>query len=322
MILVVTLNPALDVTHHVAGADWSGVNRPDEVVARPGGKGVNVARALHGLGAGVLVTGLAGGPAGDALRAGLAAAGVPADFTAIAGETRRTFAVVDTKRGQTGLFNEPGPPVSAAEYDRFQEMYRGALATSAAVVLSGSLPPKIPADAYARLARLARAAGVPVVLDADGMALRLGTAGRPSIVKPNLEELERAVGRPLRAAEDTSSAEHADLEAVVRAARELMAAGAEAVVVSLGAAGLLAVTSEGIWRAVPPGPAAGNPTGAGDAAVAGLAQGLVLGQGWADRLRQAAAMGTAAVAERVAGDVHAGRYRELLPVISVVRRSS
>jgi tagatose 6-phosphate kinase len=362
MILVVTLNPALDVTHEVAGADWSGVNRPDEVSARPGGKGVNVARALRGLGADVLVTGLAGGPAGDALRAGLAAAGVPADFAVIAGETRRTFAVVDTRRGQTGLFNEPGPPVSAAEYDRFREMYRAALAASAAVVLSGSLPPGLPAGAYAGLARQAAAAGVPVVLDADGAALRLGTAGRPAIVKPNLEELERAAGRPLRlapaagdqptgqeaAGEPAGTRERAgtrepagtreraprpastarglageaDPDAVVQAARELMTAGAGAVVVSLGAAGLLAVTGEGIWQAVPPGPAAGNPTGAGDAAVAGLAQGLVLGRDWPDRLRRAAAMGTAAVAERVAGEVHPDRFRELLPLISVVRRDS
>ena len=82
MILIVTLNPALDVTHHVAGADWAGVNRPREVAVRPGGKGVNVARTLQALGADVLITGLAGGPAGDAVRAGLAAAGLAASFTA------------------------------------------------------------------------------------------------------------------------------------------------------------------------------------------------------------------------------------------------
>jgi tagatose 6-phosphate kinase len=318
MILIVTLNPALDVTHHVAGADWAGVNRPHEVAVRPGGKGVNVARTLQALGADVLVTGLAGGPAGDAVRAGLAAAGLAAGFTATAGETRRTFAVVDTRRGQTGLFNEPGPLVSATEYEHFRAQYRSALAGSAAVVLSGSLPPGVPAGAYAELARLAGAAGVPAVLDADGPALMLGTTGRPAIVKPNLEELERAVGRPLR----TAGSADPDPEAVIRAARELMTAGAGAVVVSLGPAGLLAVTSEGIWQAAPPGPAAGNPTGAGDAAVAGLAHSLMRGHGWADRLRHATALGTAAVAEPVAGDFSRGRYHELLTAISVAERDS
>jgi len=64
MILVVSLNPALDVTHHVAGVDWAGVNRPQEVAAAPGGKGLNVARTLHALDCDVLVAGLAGGVTG------------------------------------------------------------------------------------------------------------------------------------------------------------------------------------------------------------------------------------------------------------------
>jgi tagatose 6-phosphate kinase len=318
MILIVTLNPALDVTHHVAGADWAGVNRPHEVAVRPGGKGVNVARTLRALGADVLITGLAGGPAGDAVRDGLAAVGLAADFTTTAGETRRTFAVVDTSRSQTGLFNEPGPRVSATEYAHFRAQYRSALTRSKVVVLSGSLPPGVPAGTYAELIQLAGTAGVPAVLDADGPALMLGTAGRPAIAKPNLAELERAVGRPLRA----SGSADPDPAAVAGAAHELLTAGAGAVVVSLGAAGLLAVTSAETWQATPPGPAAGNPTGAGDAAVAGLAYSLVRGYGWADRLRHAAALGTAAVAEPVAGDFSPARYHELLSAIRVTRRES
>ena len=109
MILVVSLNPALDITHHVAGVDWSGVNRPREVSTAPGGKGLNVARTLHALGADVRVVGLAGGIVGEAVAAALAAAGVTGAFAPIAGQTRRTFAVVDTSSHDTALFNEPGP---------------------------------------------------------------------------------------------------------------------------------------------------------------------------------------------------------------------
>jgi fructose-1-phosphate kinase PfkB-like protein len=98
-ILVAALNPALDITHELAGVDWSGVNRPVAVSTRPGGKGLNVGRTLHALGADVLVIGLLGGPAGDAISAGLASAGVPGAFTPIAAESRRTFAVVDRDRG-------------------------------------------------------------------------------------------------------------------------------------------------------------------------------------------------------------------------------
>src|SRR5205823_3161151 len=111
--------PALDVTYHVAGVDWSGVNRPQQVSTAPGGKGLNVARTLRALGADVRVVGLAGGVTGEAVAAGLAAAGVPGSFTPIAGPTRRTFAVVDTSRHDTALFNEPGPVVTVGEYHEF-----------------------------------------------------------------------------------------------------------------------------------------------------------------------------------------------------------
>ncbi|HEX5189353.1 MAG TPA: PfkB family carbohydrate kinase, partial [Streptosporangiaceae bacterium] len=112
MILVVTLNPALDITHHVAGADWAGVNRPFAVHSRAGGKGLNVARTLRALGHEVAVAGRAGGLTGQAVVGGLAGTGIAADFTPIAGETRRTFAVADSASGQTALFNEPGPAVT------------------------------------------------------------------------------------------------------------------------------------------------------------------------------------------------------------------
>jgi tagatose 6-phosphate kinase len=303
VILVVTLNPALDVTHHVPGVDWGGVNRPRQARAVPGGKGLNVARTLHALGSEVLAIGLAGGATGDAVRAGLEAAGVPCAFARVAGETRRTFTVVDPVRHETTNFYEPGLPVSAAEYDEFVVLYEKSLAGCAAVVFSGSLPGALPEDAYAGLGARAAAAAVPVVLDAGGPALLHGAAAGPAIVKPNLAELAAAVRRPLAGAGRGAAAS---------AAAELRAAGAGAVVVSLGGDGLLAVTGEGAWHAAPPGPVTGNPTGAGDAVVAALAHGLVLGRPWPERLRHAAALGAAAVAAPVAGQFAAADYDRAL----------
>ncbi len=314
MILVVTLNPALDVTHHVAGVDWAGVNRPLAVRARPGGKGANVARTLQALHADVLLVGMAGGVTGDAVRSALAAAGVPAELTGISGETRRTFAVVDSERGETALFNESGPQVSAGEYQRFRARYEQSLAGCDAVVLSGSLPPGLPGDCYAELAGLAADAGIPALLDTDGRALRSGTAGRPAVVKPNLAELERAVGRRLQAGDG------ADRLAVAAAARELMSAGAQAVVVTLGAQGLLAVTADGVWQGAPSARRTGNPTGAGDCLVAGLAHGTVLGRPWPERLAHAVALGTAAVAAPAAGEFSDADYRRELAAVRVSRR--
>jgi tagatose 6-phosphate kinase len=341
-ILVVALNPALDITHELGHVDWSGVNRPAAVMSRPGGKGLNVARTLAALGADVLVAGLIGGLTGDAVESGLAGAGVRAAFTETGGETRRTFAVVDAGRGQTALFNEPGPEVTAAEYGRFRNGYETQAAAAAAVVLSGSLPRGLPPGSYAELTAIAMAAGVPVVLDTGGEALRLGAAAGPAIVKPNAAELAAFVGRPLpglgggKGAGDGTGGEGrgggegasdgeggADEEGrpIVAAAEELRAAGAGAVVVSLGAGGLLAVTGGGVWRATQPRRVAGNPTGAGDAVVAGLTLGLVLGRSWDERLRQALALGCATAAARVAGEFGPDDYERALAEATVTHRT-
>lgn len=313
MILVVCLNPALDITHEVPAVDWAGLNRPDAVHARPGGKGLNVARTLRLLGAEVLVLGLAGGVTGATVRSGLAELAVPAAFTAIIGETRRTFTVVDRQAGRSALFSEPGPEVGEGEYAQFLGAYADTLADAEAVVLSGSLPLGVPAGAYATLSRKATAAGVPVVLDAHGEALRLGAAAGPAIVKPNLAELEALSGRCLAAAGG------ADRHAVARAARELRAAGPQAVVVTLGADGLLAITQNGTWHAGPPDEVTGNPTGAGDAVAAGLTHGLVLGLPWGRRLRHAVALGAASAAAPVAGEFSPARYAALLPQVTIGR---
>jgi tagatose 6-phosphate kinase len=344
MILVVCLNPALDITHHVPVVDWAGVNRPRAVEVRPGGKGVNVARTLLALGEEVLVTGLAGGANGQALTAGLADLGIPAHLTPIAGETRRTFAVADEARATVALFNEPGPDVLAAEFSEFLFAYKGLLDGCAAVVLSGSLPPGLPADTYATLIRTAGAirprlsrepehtshpspqdhegnssntgnsgfAGVPVILDASGEALRLGVAAGPAIVKPNLAELEDLAGQPLGLAGDGTRR-----PSVASAAAELRSAGAEAVVVSLGPAGLYADTAAGGWRVVPPPVEAANPTGAGDAVLAGLTRGLVRNEPWPDRLRAAAALGTASALAPVAGEFGWDDYQRVLPGVTL-----
>ena len=159
-----------------------------------------------------------------------------------------------------------------------------------------------------------------MLLDTSGEALLRGAAAGPAIVKPNLAELAAATRRPLRwaagsdrpgapdrAGEPGGSSEP-DRAAVLAAAGWLREHGAQSVVVSLGAAGLLAVTGDGAWHAAP-NPVEGNPTGAGDAAVAGLAHALTLGQPWPDRLRHAAALGAATAAAAVAGEFAADDYR-------------
>ncbi|MFI6518387.1 1-phosphofructokinase family hexose kinase [Spirillospora sp. NPDC050679] len=296
MILTVTLNAALDVTYETGTVAWGGSNRVAAVRERAGGKGVNVARVAAALGSPVLATGLLGGGTGAQIRADLDRTGTPHDFGAVRGTSRRTLAAVATDSGEVTVFNEPGPQVAPEEWAAFLAHYRALLPSASVVVLSGSLPPGVPPDAYAGLAA---AATVPVILDADGDALTRGVAGRPALIKPNAEELARATGRT----------------DPVAGARALLAAGAGAALVSLGADGMLAVTPDRAWRAAPPRPVTGNPTGAGDAAVAAAARSW--GAPWPDLLRDAVALSAAAVAAPVAGEIDAGLYRALRPQITV-----
>jgi tagatose 6-phosphate kinase len=299
VIIVVCLNPALDVTHHVDAVDWGGVNRPRAVRVRPGGKGLNVARTLHALGADVLVLGLAGGITGAGVETALHEQCVPAALTPVAGETRRTFSVVDDSR--VTAFYEPGPAVSEKEFAAFRRGYEQALDGAAAVVLSGSLPPGLEPATYATLIQ---AAGVPAVLDTHGEALRLGAAAGAAIVKPNLAELESLTGHKLATPDE-----------VIAATGQLR--GAQAVVVTLGPDGLLATTGDGCCRARAPAAVTGNATGAGDAVAAALAHGLVLGRPWDERLRHAAALGAATAAAPVAGEFRRQDYLGALTAVTV-----
>ena len=152
--------------------------------------------------------------------------------------------------------------------------------------MSGSLPPGLPAGAYATL--VGAAGDVPVLLDTSGEALRLGAAAGPAIVKVNRDEIGGGD--------------------VVASARALRAAGPGAVVVSLGEEGLMAVTGEGELRAPVPEFVAGNPIGAGDAASAALVAGLVSGTPWPERLADAAALSAASVHAPVAGSFDRAAY--------------
>ncbi|MEV4616706.1 1-phosphofructokinase family hexose kinase [Kitasatospora sp. NPDC049258] len=301
MILTVTLNAALDVTYFVDRLTPRTSHRVHAVHERAGGKGVNVARVLAAFGQPATVTGLAGGPTGAVLRRELTAAGLRHELVPIAADSRRTVTVVSREDGDATVFNPVGPVVQPAEWQAFTAHYTELVREAEVVVLAGSLPPGLPADAYGQLVALAGVAGAATVLDTSGPALRAALAAGPDVIKPNAAELAAVTGgRDLAAA-----------------AAELRSAGALAVVASDGPDGLHAVTPQGSWRATPPERLAGNPTGAGDACVAALAAGLAAGTSWPEILREAVALSAAAVPCPVAGDFDADTYHRLRSTVPV-----
>lgn len=322
MILTVTLNTALDLTYRVPRLDPDGSHQVREVVQRPGGKGLNVARVLAALGHRTVVTGFAGGLTGSELRRLLARERhITDELVPIGGSTRRTVGVVDEAGGGSTQFNEPGPQISPEEWSAFQETYARLLRGGArdgeghqedgagsgveAVALCGSLPPGVPVGAYAQLTREAHAAGVPVVLDTSGEPLRRGLAARPDLVKPNADELAGITGTT----------------EPVRAARAAQRRGAHSVAASLGPEGMLLVTPDGMWQAGPPRSLTGNPTGAGDSAVAGLLSGLVEGLPWPERLARAVALSAATVRAPTAGEFDEEVHADLLSQVTVEESS-
>ena len=295
MILTVTPNLALDITYEVARLIPGATHRVRRVRQRAGGKGVNVARVLRALGATPVIAGLAGGPTGTAIRAELAEAGFADALTPIAGESRRTVTIVSELDSEPTMCAEPGPAISLAEWANLRARFAETAARAAVVVLSGSLPPGVPDDGYAQLIELARDLGARTILDTSGPALLAGLEAGPDIVKPNAAELRAATG-----IDDDLAAAHA------------LARKGTAVIASLGPGGLLAVTGTGSWRARPPKPLTGNPTGAGDACVAALALGAANRASWSNTLVKAVAASAAAVVCPVAGDIDRDTYEHLL----------
>jgi len=295
VILCVCLSPTVDVTYHVDHLHPSGTTRVSTMTERPGGKAVNVARVLHRLGEPTHLVAPAGGGTGDQLRHGLAAAGLAATLVDSGHPTRRTVTVVQRDGAEPTTLVEPASldcwPAVVAAVD-------AALADADVLVVSGSVPEGVPADGLATLVSAGRRRSLPVLVDTHGPWLPSALGAGATVVKPNAYELAATTGD----------------DDPVRAARTLARFSGATVVASLGENGVVAATAGGVWEARPAAVLAGNPVGAGDALVAGLARELLRDPQSArhpDRmLHDAVALSAAAVLSPEAGDVDPAQHVE------------
>ncbi|GAB6903829.1 1-phosphofructokinase family hexose kinase [Kineosporia succinea] len=298
-LIVVTPNPAVDVTYDVPAYEPGSSVRVSGVSRRPGGKGLNVVRVLRALGEPAVAVLPLGGAAGRWVSSAVDAEGLAGEVVAVAGETRTTVAIVDPV-GHPTLFNEPGPELTAAEGLAVIAAAVKHCEPGSVVVVSGSLPRGIGPAWLGELVGAVKAAGARVAVDTSGPALVAAAEAGADLLKPNAQELLDATGETT-------------LEGAVS---RLQAAGASIIVVSQGADGLIAFAPEGTrTRQAAVKGVTGNPTGAGDAATAGLAQAWARGEPVQEMLRQAAVLGAAAVRQPVAGEVDpkdVEAFRELL----------
>ncbi|GAA0630525.1 1-phosphofructokinase [Kutzneria viridogrisea] len=276
MIVTLTPNPSLDRTVTVDRLVRGEVLRVGEAVLEPSGKGVNVARALVHNGHAALAVLPVGGAVGEQLRAML---DVPCEAVSIVDSLRVNTSVVEPDGTVTKL-NEPGPRLSTEECDELAQAALRAARGADVLVLSGSLPPGVPSGFYAELVRTAE---VSVVVDSSGAALSAAIPARPALVKPNLDELADLVGR-----------RPGTIGEVVQAADQVRFAGANAVLVSLGADGALLVDESGAVHGEVRVEHVRNTVGAGDALLAGLLANGDLGEALAYAAAAVSSPGTQA----------------------------
>ncbi|HSV80174.1 MAG TPA: 1-phosphofructokinase family hexose kinase [Ramlibacter sp.] len=284
-ILTLTPNPAVDVSTATCKVAPTHKLRCRTARVHPGGGGINVARVVARLGGEVNALYPAGGVTGDLLERLLREEGVPAMRIAIAGETRESFAVHEETTGLDWRFVLPGPTLSATEWQACLDRTLAAAEGCGIVVASGSLPPGVPDDGYADLARLLAARGTALVLDTSGPALAAALDVGVHLVKPSLRELEELTGTVLP-----------DQAARVAACSEMVRRGsAHLVALSLGAEGAVMVSRYQAWHAPALDVPVASTIGAGDSFLGGLVAGLARGSAPDAALAQAIATSAAAL---------------------------
>lgn len=257
MIVTVTINPTIDrvlSVDRLAFEDRAYINSTRETA---GGRGINAAAVIHAFGGKTLAVFPSGGDSGKRLEAHLTALGLPFQAVPIEHQIRTNLTITD-RHGLTVNLNEAGPTLSKPEVARVDKAVKAALAGASWLMLSGSIPPGVPADFYARLIAAARKKKVKTLLHADRDSLRLGIEAEPTVVTPNAQEAERLLGRSLL------TRTH-----YLEAAANIRKMGPENVVLSLGSRGAVGAFHDGLVEAIPPRVDSVCPIGAGDALSAG-----------------------------------------------------
>ncbi|MFE4637982.1 1-phosphofructokinase [Streptomyces sp. NPDC056773] len=280
MILTVTPNPSLDRTYEVPALDRGEVLRASGDRVDPGGKGVNVSRAVAAAGVRTTAVMPLGGAPGTMIAELLGAQGVDVTAVSITGQTRSNISLAEPD-GTLTKINAAGPALTAEESALLLETVRTCSGGAAWIACCGSLPRGLGPEWYAEIVTRAHAAGARIALDTSGPALLAALPARPDVIKPNASELAAAVGRPLATVGD-----------VLKAAEELRARGAAAVLASLGADGQLLVSEEGAYYGTAAVSTVRSNVGAGDASLAGF---LIAGGTGPAALASALAHGAAAV---------------------------
>jgi 1-phosphofructokinase family hexose kinase len=283
-IATVTLNPVIDHSVSIPNFQAGRVNRVKRSQSDPGGKGVNVASVLSDYGFQTAVTGFLGEENTLIFERLFARKEIEDRFVRIAGSTRGGIKIMDEENQETTDINFPGQAPTEADVQQLFQIVEELTADYAWFVLAGSLPPGVSLDIYGDLIKLIKSKGRAVALDTSGEALRQALPAAPTLIKPNIDELQELVGYQLNT-----------YLYVIQAAEQYLAQGIQTVVVSMGAEGAIFVEAGEAVLAQPPQVTVKSTVGAGDAMVSGTVAGKTEGVTLADCARLATAFSVSAV---------------------------
>jgi 6-phosphofructokinase 2 len=284
-IVTITINPAVDIFVNVSRVEPIRKLRCSAPKRDPGGGGINVARIAHRLGSTVAAIYPTGGAIGKLLQRLVEREGIDSIVTPSHVETRENFTAYEEETGEQYRFVLPGSKLHPAEWQACLDTLASLPDRPKIVVASGSVPPGVPDDFFARVARHAKALGAKTVVDTSGPALKAAIEEGVTLIKPNLHELSDFIGGALDNDSDR-----------IAAARKLIDAGrVEAVALTLGEDGALLVTGAGAWRSAPIEIEVVSAVGAGDSFLGGMVAAIAAGKPLDQAFRQAVAAGSAAV---------------------------
>jgi 1-phosphofructokinase family hexose kinase len=311
MIITVTLNAALDKTLEVPNFTPGRRHRTVDQTTMPGGKGVNVARALKRLGQPVIATGLAGGATGSRIMEGLGDEAILNGFVRIREESRTNTAVLDPTTGMHTEINERGPAVTVMELELFRDKLRYLAKGASICVFAGSLPRGMEPDVYAGLVREIRKLGVLTILDTEGDPLRLAVRAEPDVVFPNELEAEELVGH-----------EFNDVDDRAQAVAEIVRLGAGEAIMTVSDGCYAQVIEEGstvLYRVRIEEQEARSSIGSGDAFLAGYVAARYGGRSPVECLRYGVACGAESTQHFGAGLLDLGKVEKLLVEVEAER---
>jgi 1-phosphofructokinase/tagatose 6-phosphate kinase len=311
VIITVTLNAAIDKSLSVPNFRLGRRHRTVDQTTMPGGKGVNVARALKTLGQPVIATGFAGGATGTRIVDQLTAESILNDFVRVREESRTNTAVHDPTSGEQTEINERGPAISELEIELFRDKLLYLARGAEIVVFAGSLPRGVETTIYASLISELRQVGVTTIIDSEGEPMRHAVRAEPDVISPNVDEAEELVGHEFNDEDDR-----------VASVGEMVALGAGEAIMTVpdGCVASLKVDGERVLHRVWIEPReAVAAVGAGDAFLAGYVAARYVGERPEECLRRAVACGAESTGRLGAGLIDPRAVDRLVGEIEVQR---